>query len=507
MADSLLSDWRVRILIIAVVFLGLGPLALKGLSYGMDFKGGSLIQLELEKPVDGPTMTTVTSILESRLNGFGLKDMSVKPWGDQYIIVEVSETDKDSVDIITETLSKQGRFSAVIEGEEVLRSEDLVQIITNPQEGYGYIASTGEWRVPFVLSAEGSKRFAENAEGKCRKVAGETVCERIYMFIDRPEDAVVLVPTAVYEAESVMNINPENPRSYSVNVSEFEMNSMTRIMPTDNVSDVLDEVLAAGYSEVIIPEDAGYDVSMLEQNNLSVALRPKTDFYWLWSAVNLKSILFLSPGVTTGEPVRDALITGHADNLQDAQRDLTQMVVVLRSGRLPVSVSIMSTMSVSPTLGKSFLGSVLWIGVLAILAVGLVVFLRYRNPKLTAAIIANDFMEVTIILGIASLINWQIDLAAVAGIIAVLGTSVDQLVVISDEAMQKREEELSLIARLKRAFSIIFVASATTAIAMFPLMTLGLGAMKGFAIVTIIGVVVGVGLVRPVFAKVIERIV
>ena len=164
-------------------------------------------------------------------------------------------------------------------------------------------------------------------------------------------------------------------------------------------------------------------------------------------------------------------------------------------------------MSVSPTLGKGFLSQSVYIGLLCLLGVAAVVFVRYRRPKLTLAIIFNNICEVLIILGIASIINWQIDLPAMAGIIAALGTGVDHLIVISDEAIRGTVEEVSLITRIKRAFNIVLVAGFTTIAAMFPLMTLGLGMLKGFAITTMIGVLVGIIIVRPAFARIIEELV
>ena len=58
--------------------------------------------------------------------------------------------------------------------------------------------------------------------------------------------------------------------------------------------------------------------------------------------------------------------------------------------------------------------------------------------------------------------------------------------------------------RLKNAFFIIFVSAATTIAAMLPLLSVGAGSVRGFAFTTIVGMLIGVFLTRPVFAKVIE---
>ena len=57
---------------------------------------------------------------------------------------------------------------------------------------------------------------------------------------------------------------------------------------------------------------------------------------------------------------------------------------------------------------------------------------------------------------------------------------------------------------IKSAFFIIFGAAATTIAAMIPLVFLGVGLVRGFAITTIIGVLTGILITRPAFATIVE---
>ena len=54
------------------------------------------------------------------------------------------------------------------------------------------------------------------------------------------------------------------------------------------------------------------------------------------------------------------------------------------------------------------------------------------------------------------------------------------------------------------AFFIIFGAAATTIAAMVPLMSIGVGFIRGFAITTIVGVLVGILITRPAYARIVE---
>ncbi|MCK4327248.1 MAG: hypothetical protein KAW41_02100 [Candidatus Diapherotrites archaeon] len=493
---ELWKDWRIKVYI-AVLLLSFIPLLFFGLEFGMDFRGGTIIQLRLEEPVDPVTMGTMITVLSERLNGFGLKDISVRPFGTEYITVEVSASDSATVGQLKNLLSQQGSFEAIVDGQVVLYSEDIIGVVTNPQKGYGYISSTQKWQVPFELSKEGSDRFAAQAEGKCT----EEDCERIFMFIDRPQNAAIVVPQAFYSDESEMRIDPTNPGSYPILIEEFEKNTLIPIL----VADELTPELVAGldnYSKIIVPEGVyslPADERFVERGNSST--------YWLWGATNLKSVLFLTPGVTSGEPVREAIITGGAPDIETALSDMTEIVVVLRSGRLPVSLSIASTSSVSPTLGSTFLSDALLMGLLAWLAVGALVFIRYRKPRVTGLMMMGNASEILIILGITALIHHQLDMASIAGIMAAVGTGVDQFIIITDEITrgERGDYQESVVARIKRAFRIIVASAMTTGAAMIPLMTLGLGLLKGFAITTLIGIIIGVLVVRPAFGKAIEK--
>ena len=200
---------------------------------------------------------------------------------------------------------------------------------------------------------------------------------------------------------------------------------------------------------------------------------------------------------------------GYGHTKQDAQIDATTnmraMQTILISGSLPVGLEIAKMDVVSPALGDNFLNVALIALVAAVLAVGIVVFIRYRKIKIALPMVLTGLSEILIILGVAAAINWRLDLASIAGILAAVGTGVDDQIIITDEVLAG-EHARSWKERLKRAFFIIFAAYFTTVVAMLPLWWMGAGLVKGFAVTTIIGVTIGVFLTRPAFAKVVEHL-
>ncbi len=191
----------------------------------------------------------------------------------------------------------------------------------------------------------------------------------------------------------------------------------------------------------------------------------------------------------------------------DALNNMKRLQTILVTGSLPVSLDVVKSDSISPVLGEEFLKNSLLIGLLAILSVSVVVSVRYRNLKITLPIIITMMSEVILLLGLAALIGWNLDLAAIAGIIIAVGTGVDDQIVITDETLKgEKSTSSNWKARFKKAFFIIMAAYATTVAAMLPLWFAGAGLLKGFAITTIFGVTFGVFITRPAFAVMIEQL-
>jgi preprotein translocase subunit SecD len=214
-------------------------------------------------------------------------------------------------------------------------------------------------------------------------------------------------------------------------------------------------------------------------------------------ASNLKGRVFDTPAVQGGAADRASALT-----------KMNQMKAILQSGSLPMKLEVSSLDTVSPALGGMLLQNVMLAGAAAIAAVGVVIFLRYRSPKMTGLIMATVFTEALIVLGVSVAINWQLDLAAIAGIIVSLGTGVNQEIIMTDEYLfyGKEKRRLSFKEQIKEASFIIFAAFGSGIAAMLPLIFIGLGQVRGFAITTLIGMTGGVFITRPAFLVMMEAI-
>ncbi|SFR51025.1 preprotein translocase subunit SecD [Halogeometricum limi] len=221
----------------------------------------------------------------------------------------------------------------------------------------------------------------------------------------------------------------------------------------------------------------------------------------------------MSPGLAqsmrNGEWAEDPGFQLQTRNISEAQ----QVAINLRAGALPAKLDFSgddggTTSYISPSQGANFKTDSLITGLVAVLAVSGVVFIRYNEVKVAAPMIVTALSEVVILLGFAAGIGYPLDLSVIAGFIAVIGTGVDDLIIIADEVMAEGEVSSRRVfqSRFRKAFWVIGAAAATTIIAMSPLAVLSLGDLQGFAIFTILGVLVGVLVTRPAYGDILRTL-
>jgi preprotein translocase subunit SecD len=235
--------------------------------------------------------------------------------------------------------------------------------------------------------------------------------------------------------------------------------------------------------------------------------------------LNHEVIMYLDNEVIFSAPLNDRL----ASNLKimpvqdmsasfggdiESKESAKQLESHLRAGALPVNVEVIGSGQVPASMGAQFKELTAIAGLLAIIMVSFMIYLRYRRKEIMLPMIITSISEVVMILGFASAVKWQLDLPAIAGIIAVIGTGIDHLVIITDEVLYegKIPPTKVYLSRISRAFGIIFAAAATTIVAMIWLFWMGFGALKGFALTTIIGVLIGVLIARPAYARIIKEV-
>lgn len=516
------------ICLIIAIFL----LSTKGLQYGVDFSGGTAFSIVLEEPVPAEDISRVTSVISRRLDWAGLKDAKVNAAGNQYITAQLAESDPEEISKLRTNLLRQGKFEAILDGEVLFVGEEIRSIQKDPAKGYGtsVVDNSGaaRWVLPFMLSPEAANRFAEMTFHKCTPIGYGTQveydCEKTYFFIDRPIDSIIIIDNETYFAEREVPSAPELLQSDYLKIEEILDQVRTKYYVVDSnlTTEQLTEITADlnVYNKAIVSSnvtnsikeqlrDLGYKVTIKEKS--------KENIPWVWEATGLKSVISLTDSVTNMDaPTLDSprfqrfnnlTITGSGETQSQAKERLEEIVVILESGSLPIAIESISTETISPYLGDSFLKNSLLIGLFALLTVAIVLFFRYKLLSLTIPILIADLSEITLLLAALSLISYRLDLASVAGVLAIIGTAVDHKIIITDELIKGKKDETdsneSPIAKIKKAFFVIFASAATIMATMLPiiLFSTGLSKLVGFAITIILGSLVGIFISRPAYAE------
>ncbi|MBT3985816.1 hypothetical protein HOE91_05980 [archaeon] len=407
--------------------LTIGEAAKSNLLLGLDLQGGTRVLLQpiSEDEITDADINDLISVLENRLNVYGLSDIKIRTaedWaGNQFVLIELAGTTEGEVQ---DLISQQGFFEARI-GEETV-----------------FIG--GKEDIPYVCRDDGSCSGIRS----CDPVGDQTYCQ----------------------FEFQITLSQEAAEKQAAATEALEV--------------VFDESGSGYLSENL---DLYLDGELVDSLRISESLQGKAT----------TAIAISGPGYGLNK----------ADAVEDASANMDQLQTILITGSLPFDIEIAKMDSISPIMGESFVKNTIWVGLIAILAVAFVIFIRYRAWKVVFPMIFTGISELILILGFAAAVGWNLDMAAIAGIIAAIGTGVDDQIVIVDEVMKGVKERFSnWKKRLKTAFFIIFAAYATTVAAMIPLWNAGAGLIRGFALTTIVGVTIGVLITRPAFANIVEKL-
>ncbi|HZX20172.1 MAG TPA: hypothetical protein VFF13_04110 [archaeon] len=532
------SNWRV-ILMGVVIAISLLSIVFNGIALGVDFNGGTIFQIELDESVTPEQMTTITAVMGERIDAFGLKDTKVTSLGDKFVSAQTAETDPERVEELESLLKTQGKFEATLNGEILFAGKDIIQVFKDPAQGYGLTTGSPgqpvQWQLPFLLSQSAGEKFSHGVFHKCTAVSfnqqsGSVYdCEKTYFFIDRPSQSVLIIPESTFSKDSSMllagNVLENVPSETDIDellvnanlpfvvvsgtgFSESQLTQLTNLF-SENPTAIIPENFPTAQTQEL--EEIGFTIKEIPQASPTIP--------WVWSIVGARQVISVTPGIANLDPYVESpanahifsqlVITGSGSNEENALHELKALEVLLQTGSLPVGIKSISKETISPLLGEEFLFNTLIIGLAGLVVVSLIIYLRYRISKLVLPILLTGISEIIITLGLISILKINLDLASVAGILAAVGTGVDDQIIITDELL-KGEVATSdtLKNRSKKAFFIIVATASTAIVTMLPILLLsfGFGKLRGFALTTILGILIGIIITRPAFSVFLQEL-
>lgn len=504
------------VLLVAIAILNIG---VNGVKYGIDFSGGTRIPIVLEKSVSADVMSQMVDTIKTRVSVLGLSEVKVRAVGENGINVEIPTSSKESIDFIEKTLSSQGVFQGIVDGK-IGVSGDRIYPNSIGALGINELQLSGaDWGVTFQVDLEGGQMFADAAKGKAQ--------EPIYMFLDRPDDAIL-----IYENSTFAKIIPEGSSFREVKGAiekalKLEENKSISVYVVSDAGEIINITPKTNTTKAIVSKnisstiktallERGFKIVENEESKMipEVALSRAGDvFIGKLEAVGLLTAPLLNGQITNGIPSYQFSISGPIPNKaalsgqgynQAVLEQIKTVESILKGGSLPVGISIGSKTVLPAALGEEFLRlSLIGIGASLIL-ISLFVGFRYRSLSAAVPIILVSVGELIILIAILG--SFTIDLAAVAGILAALGVSVDAQIVITDELLKKDDEHHTTKEKVQMAFGIIRTNAIVAIFSMLPLMFSGLVEVIGFAISTILGALLGYMLTRPTYAAIVEEV-
>jgi len=203
-------------------------------------------------------------------------------------------------------------------------------------------------------------------------------------------------------------------------------------------------------------------------------------------AIVLDNNVYSAPGVEGKIPNGNSTITGNF-----TAEDTKALSSVLKAGRLPAPAVIISETVVGPSLGQEAINAGLLSCVLGFVVV-LIFMIAYYNRAGTVAVIAV-LINMFFLIGVLAGINAVLTMPGVAGIILLLGISVDANVLIYERTREEmaagKSLRISINDGFKHALWSILDSNISTFITGLILLLFGSGPIKGFATTLMIGIV------------------
>lgn len=434
------------------------------LKFGLDLKGGvrAVLEPNLSSGVD---LNQIISTLESRINFYGLRESVFRPvYYNNKGFIEISIAG-GSVEELRNLIESQGKFEAKIPlslpvsgGKASLNLEKIysINVTNNSLVVDGNVVGIGD---TFTL-AETAFTFNGITNGRLNATALVFTGDDIVVVFFDPQRSRIEAVDDGYRWTFGVQLSTAGAQRFAY--------------ATQNTN-----ILSTGSLDA--PIEFYLDGKLVDS---------------LTIASNLK-----------GKVETEIAISGPGATLEEAAKTRAQLQSILRSGALPTTVEIVQLDTISPNLGAGFLKSAAVAAVVALLGVLILVSARYRKPKLVVPMIIVSVTEIMIVVGLSVVIGWTIDLAAIAGIIASVGTGISDQIIILDRALRKEEEsDDTTHQKIRKAFFVVFGTAGTVIAAMLPLLFTGFGILRGFALITIIGVLVGIFITRPAYGIIVENI-
>jgi protein-export membrane protein SecD len=207
-------------------------------------------------------------------------------------------------------------------------------------------------------------------------------------------------------------------------------------------------------------------------------------------AIVLDNIIHSAPQIQGRIPGGHGQITLGRGDGDELMKDAKDLAIVLRAGALPAQLDFLEQRVVGPSLGQDSIHKGSFAGVVGCILVFVFMIFYYRVSGLVAALslCLNGLFLLAVLIGMEATLT----LPGIAGIALTIGMAVDSNVIIFERIRDELQEGKSIPGAVEggfqKAFAAIFDANITHGIVAVILMTYGTGAIRGFAVTLLVGI-------------------
>ena len=204
---------------------------------------------------------------------------------------------------------------------------------------------------------------------------------------------------------------------------------------------------------------------------------------------------FHSPQVQTSGSSREVAIRLEPDAKLNATAVRTKLETALRE--IDPNVQVGAPDVVGPQVGNDLKVSAIWALSFTLLLIFAYLALRFHTWRLSLGAILAVLHDPILVLGLFSWTQTSFDLAVVAGILAVIGYSLNDTVVVFDrirerfETNRRLQSDVALDQSINQTLSRTIMTKVVTSIVVVALLLVGGEALRGFSEALMIGIIAG----------------
>ncbi|MCB9081859.1 MAG: protein translocase subunit SecDF [Lewinellaceae bacterium] len=208
---------------------------------------------------------------------------------------------------------------------------------------------------------------------------------------------------------------------------------------------------------------------------------------------NKRQVAILLDDEVVSAPSVNEPITGGSTRISGSFtiQDAQDLANILEIGKLPAETKILSESLVGPSLGKENIAKSIRALVIGFVVVMGFMLLYYSSAGIISII--SLLLNLFFIFGALSSFGTVLTLPGIAGIVLTIGMAVDANVIIYERIREELRDGKSILTAIadgfKNSYSAIIDANVTTILTAMMLAYFGLGPIKGFAVVLMIGVI------------------